>query len=884
MPPINATKGTTFEGRMPKYQPVQGLKFWHKWNSEDFVGRYHIDRFATKHFAVPGTAIVLEEQRDRAREDDIKRFEKDLSDRAYRRRHRVKVKREGAAMRSQIELNTMLGVPIEEVETILNEKAEDLKPTKKNGDTQKEIDSFFRNIRNGNWNYICYASTLGFRSINSQDEKGDTPLQIAVRQGDLATAVELLKYCAEPNFRNILGQSSQHEAWSFWKFHHNRTKEERLAQEQKTYDLLHAMFSYGGFVDAQNAFGETALHIACRMGPTKVVLLCLGFKANVEIRTKERTTPSGEVIGGQRPRDLAQINGKQEIVHLLDAWERIRHQLILNDFVVVWRKFLKDNLAVITENQDAKQILFDLNMDMKVSRVLREMGAEIKKTGMPIDDAYMRQTLAESRRANAAAPRPWQRKDWLEFVEKCEASGIDYHLTQEERDFRKIQRESEAVMESLGFGKKKDTAVDTHLHMTPQELARSRLPEREKKVSRVRLLHTSGGSRTNTAGGLGSAGSSLGQLAPLKSPSRNLGATSPTQGFGIVDASGSQMQEGALISMQPNASPRAVSPNSLKVTAFGPDFDTSDSVLAAWPKDRPAERPRSQLSERRISSARAVTLDATFFRYTKRPATASALGLPLRSPNAPLDGTEEEKNILRYISDQGMEYDLVRKARGKNMRKALGCVTERPTITAMGDYNTEEKITAMNEREKLFSRLATKPKSDREAAEDLVRAAQESQEGKAAMEAKLAEPVEMINGRRSRFVDADVIPPDRKETGVERALKEQQRVQEEEQARKLGLSGENMEKARRALEERLLTGGTACDVPDDASAASSTHREKVKSKKDALRQRMLMRSQKKKVQYGMNRVTSTHNSKGEIEAPWSTTGGRYTVREGDRTA
>jgi hypothetical protein len=46
---------------------------------------------------------------------------------------------------------------------------------------------------------------------------------------------------------------------------------------------------------------------------------------------------------------------------------------------------------------------------------------------------------------------------------------------------------------------------------------------------------------------------------------------------------------------------------------------------------------------------------------------------------------------------------------------------------------------------------------------------------------------------------------------------------------------------------------------------------------------MIMRATKKVVKYGMNRVTSTHNSFGEIEAPWSTVGGRYAVRAGDRT-
>jgi hypothetical protein len=99
----------------------------------------------------------------------------------------------------------------------------------------------------------------------------------------------------------------------------------------------------------------------------------------------------------------------------------------------------------------------------------------------------------------------------------------------------------------------------------------------------------------------------------------------------------------------------------------------------------------------------------------------------------------------------------------------------------------------------------------------------------------------------------------------------------------MGLSGEKMEAARRKMEEMLLSGGDEVNSIDD-SLSHSTKNEKTRSKKDALRKRMLMRSLKKEVKYGRNRVTSTHMSKGDIEKPWSTATGRYTLREGDRTA
>jgi hypothetical protein len=189
----------------------------------------------------------------------------------------------------------------------------------------------------------------------------------------------------------------------------------------------------------------------------------------------------------------------------------------------------------------------------------------------------------------------------------------------------------------------------------------------------------------------------------------------------------------------------------------------------------------------------------------------------------------------------------------------------------------------MNEREKLFSRLQSKPKSDREAAEDAIKAAAAENEAKGATEAKLATKVQTINGKRSRFVDAVAVPPDRVVTGVELVLKDMERAQKEEDKRSMGLTGEKMEAARRKMEEMLLSGADEVQSIDD-SLSHSTKNEKTRSKKDALRKRMLMRSLKTDVKYGRNRVTSTHMSKGVIEKPWSTTTGRYTVREGDRTA
>jgi len=194
-------------------------------------------------------------------------------------------------------------------------------------------------------------------------------------------------------------------------------------------------------------------------------MLCLGFKANISIRTIEKTNTKGEKIGGKTARQYAVENNRDEIVQLLDAWEKIKHQTILTDFIVVWRKFIRDYEAVISDNKDSKQILFELDMEQKTAKVFRDAqrGGDMEQVGLPIDDSYMRQTQRDARAAPEMAPKPWERKDWSTFVEKCEENGIEYHLTEEEKINVQAKRDAQRTLELMGHGKKAE-AVDKQPH------------------------------------------------------------------------------------------------------------------------------------------------------------------------------------------------------------------------------------------------------------------------------------------------------------------------------------------------------------------------------------------------------------------------------------
>jgi len=67
----------------------------------------------------------------------------------------------------------------------------------------------------------------------------------------------------------------------------------------------------------------------------------------------------------------------------------------------------------------------------------------------------------------------------------------------------------------------------------------------------------------------------------------------------------------------------------------------------------------------------------------------------------------------------------------------------------------------------------------------------------------------------------------------------------------------------------------------DFSSKDSKDKEKAAKEKELAMARRFL--DKPEVKYGLNRLTSTHNSKGKLEEPWTKVGGRYATLPGDRT-
>lgn len=903
------------QGREPREKPVQGLQYTKQWNTVDFLGKYHLHNFVNQSYPTPGTAILQETKHRRAKDADVDRFEQGLAARAAKRRIRLQVRTDNALFQTKISIGTAIGRPLDDAEEVLRQKEAEVEQQQhpRFPDTKKEIGRFMKNVLSGNHNYVLYAATLGYKSFNYQDpETGNSALHFAVKAGHVEMVDELLKYTADPNLRNRLGDTAIHNIWFFWgtkRF--NRTKEEREEQESKAHRMILSILSYGGFVDSVNQRGETALHIACRMGTTKIVLTLLGFRANHTLATKE----------GKTAALVAEENGRHEVSKMFAIWEAIRHRFVHMDFLVLWKAFLRDFQAVITSEKSAEAVLLDVNMDLQVTRVNREVQA-LEKGGLTIDDALLRQTYTQMKNADAAAPLPWH-DTWAAFVEECHAKGIFSHAL----DPSAAGSVAASAAASAGDKRhrefdperrKRDAAsahVESDAGLTRAQLANKKLPDRIAPEPRPRtregtmtMKSQSRRRRASTRNASSFAGSSSGSihgspsrspsLSPSHSPSRSPSATPGPR------PSTSAMPRISLESI-PSAGPFSPIETRSGLSGSGASFmsaggapsgvwdhahaSSEESLEGAAAPGAEPPRPLSAVQQRRIHSARLVALDAKFFRFTRRPATSSALFLSQRTPTAPLDGTEEQKSIMRHITSQGKEYDLVEKNRTVDLRVKLGFAVKEPPKSSLGDYTDGVVVTLHGERDQLYNKLNLKPLSNVEAIQaQMLAAAEERRKSKAgAKEAVIQAKVEMVQDRRLRFVEPEVIPPVRKLTLVERMAKERSAAAEEERKKRLGISGEAGDAAKNELMQSLLAPvdedeGAESMPPPEGLLEEGAHRRKMKARQlKAIRGIHLLR--RPEVVYGTGRLISTHNLTGHIEEPWSLTSGRYNVKAGDRS-
>lgn len=188
-----------------KPNKVMGLQYYRSWNTTDLcgepsstryhtshvatrlltncdTGRYHVQHIKSK-YPVPGTAVSEDLSHLKKQADDMKRFEDGIAHEARKMKNRIKLKSDTAAFKTRLDFAAGVGGQIAVSEKVCNETYDLLRPPKatgrywimrflsqtttlltpffSSGDTQKQMAFFYKNVKNGNTNYIAYAMASG---------------------------------------------------------------------------------------------------------------------------------------------------------------------------------------------------------------------------------------------------------------------------------------------------------------------------------------------------------------------------------------------------------------------------------------------------------------------------------------------------------------------------------------------------------------------------------------------------------------------------------------------------------------------------------------------------------------------------------------------------
>lgn len=832
----------------------------------------HGTKIKNKLAPIPGTQLRVEKEHEEAiqfYEEYLKQVQQDHLRKAQTK---ITVKKQAATLQTNVYFDTLFNTTIDKAEAILNEKERLLNNANASAafDELTTIDKFRKFVSQGKAHYIGMAVSNGYKSIDYQDpnDHGNTCLHIACRRGYVDVVEELLKYKANPDLPNEYGNYPIHEAWMFWKTDtHLRTREERLDQEDRTAEIVLKLLAYGAWVDARDQKLQTPLHIACRLGTTRTVKVLLTFFADIDVAMKDGLTAL----------DIAEEFEQWETLRLLQSWVHIRPHFVHTDFHVIWRKFLMDYEAIISNNKTAEQILSELELEQNAHYMQRMA----KKHMVLIDDPLLQQAFlaTEANDAEQKIPKPWE-QGWRRYVKQTKMAGV-----------MDLKTRLESLKTKLKDSESKKTGQLMQRQPNDNDRRRLKLPDRPtpltwqeqqealaKKKALLEAAEQDGADENDnendgedsTDGPGGGGGGSL-------------------SGNGSVAIAKSQIY-------------------SIQFGQVGQDKEASALRMVD---------PRPQLVQRRCRFAQQVALDAKFLPFTKRLTQDSALSLSLRTAQAPIANTEEDGTIMRTILNQGVEFDRLEKYQAKeSLHDILGIKTT-PKKNHLGAYCEATKMSEPNARDALYDQLSNlternviagammSPTGKAASSSSKPSTASASNRDKTAAAAAKLDPdvkkkIDLVGGDRHnprpRYVDAALLPAKVEPTKVELMMRAAAKAEEEKLLQKANLSSE----ATRAEARNQIAASIAAsrDEHDNASSRSAVSVEsdehddtnsvevsQAKRRAAAQRQRALRKLflSDTKVKYGEGRLLSSHHMRGKLPEPWTSVDDKYKTVVGDRT-
>lgn len=276
---------------------------------------------------------------------------------------------------TRVHVNAIIGNRIIDTEGIIKQNEEICDDNPIYPDSKVQINKFMKSIKLGRSHYVSFAATTGYQSINYKEpEFQNTALHIAVQKGHVECVLELVKYKANPNLKNNLGNFPIHDAWVHWRIPSLKPVIEQ--QNEATCLMLRYLLCYNADPNSSQQNGNTPLHVAIQMDHAEAVNILLGFQADVNLVNNE----------GKIPLDLALELNRTEIASVLNLWSMISKQYVRHDFDVQWRHFLVNLESVISSEKSIDKILFELNMTDNLRKQSGRMGDLFQ-----LDDPFLRE-------------------------------------------------------------------------------------------------------------------------------------------------------------------------------------------------------------------------------------------------------------------------------------------------------------------------------------------------------------------------------------------------------------------------------------------------------------------------------------------------------------
>lgn len=479
---------------------------------------------------------------------------------------------------------------------------------------------------------------------------------------------------------------------------------------------------------------------------------------------------------------------------------------------------MRDHEAVINDHKSAQVVLSEIAMSSNIRTIDRGI-----MDGVRIDDPLLRSTCVAAR-GESLPLKPWDGLEWSEFVKRQEDAGkVD--LRTEMENLNKELRGEKVAAKAVGYRKIRLLGSDKVIEDKPIPPPKPRL------------------------------------LGSLKRSDKSFSLERE-----LVDD-----VDDAKVSGESEEYHHVEGLNSA-TAATAAAVSASASISTSC----------SSLAQRRLRLAEQVAVDGKFLQFSKRLALSSAMMMPLRTPQAPLAGTEEEGDPLRKIASQGPDFDKFEKY--KRLDKMASYRKVVPSTNTIGMYDAKVTSVVYGERDALFDHLVFEKKAFEDSSSGAVESATTSpssyahaKAGRALLDISKKDKIDLVGNSRPRYVVKDLLPSTRILSAVELLSKEDK----ERNGSRHSSNSKSGLVARSAVEQSIAEGAAAAaqSGSEDASDSFDTlqHRRKALTLK-----RLFL--QKEEVHYGEGRITSTHNTTGKLEEPWTTVKGRYATLPGDRTA